>query len=135
MGKTKEEILIENKILKEMIQNQKNKETKKIPSAKEKLEGTIKTKIAVVESHTNITKAKHAGLAGMIGCVITVLVSMISTNIGAILGLLAMAVSAFFYITSKNKAQYYEQKYGIVPQPIIQMPQQQQNNQELKFQF
>jgi len=79
----------------------------------------IPKKIAAIESHGHVLAGRNIGVIGICGIVLTILVILVSKNVGAIVGAVFCTVLGFMIIWRIKKAEYLEQKYNLDKRPLF----------------
>lgn len=121
--KSNADLKAENKLLREMLNNNRKKVTPK----KTVIE-TIPKKIAAVEAHKHILAGRNLGAIGITSVTLTLIVMLIHSIAGTITAIGGIAILGWFTAMRSKHAQYLEEKYGLTPKPLINTPQQPPQN-------
>jgi len=117
--KNQKELQAENKLLREIIKNNRTKNTTT----------TIPAKVAAVEAHKEIITSRNIGAIGIGALILSLMVLLIHNLAGTITAMVGIGVLAWFTSMRVKAAQYLEQKYGIQPKPILNPPPKPPQNQ------
>ena len=116
--KTSEELKVEDKLLREML-DQKREAVKKY---EEKPVETIPKKVAAVEAHKHIITGRNIGVIGIGALILSLMVMLIHNIAGTVTAMVGVGILGWYTVMRSRTASYLEQKYGITPKPIVNKP-------------